>query len=627
MLAKVFLLLALAPLALAQSGSWNLHLISHQIGEERYSLSKTDNGLVLLSSFEYSDRGMKRNSTLNVRVGADYSLQTFELKGRTATQSLTVGGNQAEYRDGDTVRTLTMPATAFAGIGTTPIAQQMLMMHYWLAHGRPKQLAIVPDKPARTAVIEFVAHDRLEGVKLDRYTVTGLAFGSEVLWLDAKGDLAALMTFASGLPLEAVQPAYEAEFEQLFRLGVDQQMRTLVALGQRVPPEKTGTYAIVGATLVRGTNEPSISDSVVLVRDGRIAAAGPRAVVTIPRGTPVVDAKGKTLLPGLWEMHTHYSGVEFGPATLAAGITTARDCGGEFDLLVAMRDAIQKRNALGPRLLLAGLVDGGGLDAFGAIDAANAEEARAVVAKYRAAGFQQIKLYTVLKPDVIRVLSDEAHRAGMSVTGHVPAAVDTRQGIELGMDQINHLQYVSRMPRTQDTLDFLLQHHTVVDPTASWGEMGGHSKEIEASSFEPGLLKAPQYLAFKFGNMGGNRPSRMKENLALILQLHQAGVPIVAGSDTGLVGYGLIREIELYVDAGMTPLEAIQAATIVPARAMGLDKDTGTVEAGKRADLILIDGNPLDRIANLRRVTNVISNGRMYNAGRLWESVGFRPAE
>jgi imidazolonepropionase-like amidohydrolase len=102
-------------------------------------------------------------------------------------------------------------------------------------------------------------------------------------------------------------------------------------------------------------------------------------------------------------------------------------------------------------------------------------------------------------------------------------------------------------------------------------------------------------------------------------------VTIVPGSDTGLVGYGLHREIELYVEAGMTPLEAIQSATIVSARAMGLDKETGTVEAGKRADLILVEGNPLADIRDLRKVSRVIVGGRMYDPAKLWESVGFHP--
>src|SRR5262249_4601471 len=140
------------------------------------------------------------------------------------------------------------------------------------------------------------------------------------------------------------------------------------------PAERTGTFAISGATLIDPTSAAPIGDSVVIVRNGRIAAAGPRGKVEIPAGTAVVNAKGKTLLPGLWEMHTHFSGVEFGPALLAAGVTTARDCGGELDYLVAQRDAVEKRAALSPRLLLAGLVDAGGSKAFGHVTAETPEE-------------------------------------------------------------------------------------------------------------------------------------------------------------------------------------------------------------------------------------------------------------
>ena len=159
--------------------------------------------------------------------------------------------------------------------------------------------------------------------------------------------------------------------------------------------------------------------------------------------------------------------------------------------------------------------------------------------------------------------------------------------------------------------------------------MGSHSKEIPLESFEPGILTAPAILDAKFRGMEGNatadqQHARMAQGGAVIMALFRAGVPIVPGSDTGLVGWGLHRELEIYVDAGMTPLEAIRAATIVSARAMGLDKESGTVEAGKRADLILVDGDPLKDIRNLRRVTRVIADGRVYDAPALWRSAGFK---
>jgi len=154
---------------------------------------------------------------------------------------------------------------------------------------------------------------------------------------------------------------------------------------------------------------------------------------------------------------------------------------------------------------------------------------------------------------------------------------------------------------------------------------------VDIPSFEPGIAKAPFTLATKFMSLGAP-PSesvrfhhQMAQTEAVIGALHQAGVPIVAGSDTGLLGYGLDRELELYVKAGMTPLEAIQTATIVPALAMNLANDSGTIEPGKRADLILVDGNPLENISDIRKVIKVVANGRMYDSAALWKSVGFQP--
>src|SRR5262249_18164158 len=143
-------------------------------------------------------------------------------------------------------------------------------------------------------------------------------FGREILWTTTDGDLAALMTFAGGLPLEGVRSDLEPVFPELYRAGVAQEMADLDAIGKSVPPVQSGTYAITGATLIDATGRAPIPDSVVIVRDGRIASAGPRGTVTVPLGLTTIDATDKTLLPGLWEMHTHASGIEFGPASLAS---------------------------------------------------------------------------------------------------------------------------------------------------------------------------------------------------------------------------------------------------------------------------------------------------------------------
>ena len=175
----------------------------------------------------------------------------------------------------------------------------------------------------------------------------------------------------------------------------------------------------------------------------------------------------------------------------------------------------------------------------------------------------------------------------------------------------------------------LKQKDIVVDPTAGWGEMAGHPKSIDAASFEPGVNAAPYLVAAKFRSMGvpaadeAKFRARMESSREVIHALIETGITIIPGSDTGLIGYGLDRELELYVQAGMTPMQAIQCATIVSARVMKLDKESGTVEAGKRADLVLLDASPLDDISNLRKVSAVVANGRMYDSRKLAHSVGF----
>ena len=632
----------------AETGRLTIYMIRHAIGEERYEISSTGGGLRLNTTIEYSDRGNKRTTIASLQTKADFTPIALEVKDRPI--SVQVDGALATVKENDATRTFAPPAAYVTLFGASPFALQMMMMRYWGSHGHPPSLATLRASAASEPLrIERKGRDSIEAggkrVLLDRYTIDGLMFGREVLWMDAQGNLAAAMTFAGGLPMEAIRAEYESALPELYRSGVAQELADFAAIGRQVPPEHAGEFAIAGATLIDATGAPPVADSIVIVRNGRIAAAGPRASVRIPRGMRVVDGRQRTLLPGLWEMHIHYSGIEFGPALLAAGITTARDCGGEFDFLTAQRDEIEKHGGPSPRLLLAGLVDAGGLKAFGHVTAETPEEGRTVVRRYHDAGFQQIKLYTFLTPEVVKAIAEEAHRLGLTVTGHVPQALNAFEGVQSGMDQINHLNYASNMMRgpgggrgtvdvnseaAEAAIRFFKDHHTVIDPTAGWGEMASHSKEVDVASFEPGILKASFSQEMKFRGMGGNTTAdqmrdRTRQSLAVIGALHRAGVMIVPGSDTGLVGYGLHREIELYVEAGMTPMEAIQSATIVSARAMGLEREAGTIEAGKRADLFLVDGDPLRDVRDLRKVAGVVVNGRMYDPARLWQSVGFRP--
>ncbi|HWW75252.1 MAG TPA: amidohydrolase family protein, partial [Pyrinomonadaceae bacterium] len=277
-------------------------------------------------------------------------------------------------------------------------------------------------------------------------------------------------------------------------------------------------------------------------------------------------------------------------------------------------------------------------------------EGRAVVRRYHDAGFEQIKIYSSLKMDVLRAVCAEAHALGMTVTGHVPNGMNAFEAVEAGMDQINHAQYLPPVmikdyapraaapqkldpdsPAAQAAIRFFKSHGTVFDPTLAIFEWVLHPADVPFARIEPGAAKLPPELVGPINNTGVPAASvptaratveRFRDAVAA---LHRAGLPIVAGTDQVVPGHSLHRELELYVEAGFTPLEAIQAATIVPARVMKLDKELGTVEPGKLADLIILDANPLEDIHNTRRVRKVVSNGRVFDAAPLWRSVGFKP--
>jgi imidazolonepropionase-like amidohydrolase len=655
---------ASADASIVEQGKFTLHKFEQAIGEESYEIRRDGESLVTKVDFKFTDRGSPVPLAVTFRAAPDLTPQSFEIKGRTARpisidQAVTVEGDKVHLRTRDTKSDAALPSGAFFTIaGYAPTTMQMLMVRYWATHGSPAQLATLPGGSVK---VEPRGQDvvRLEGKdeKLDRYTIEGLIWGRETLWFDANRNLVALVsTDAEFDHFEAIRGGYESALGDFVAKAGTDGMSALANISKGIPGDRSSSLAIVGATLIDGTGSAPIPDAAVVIEKGRIKAAGPRAKVKIPKHAHVVDAQGKYLLPGLWDMHAHFEQVEWGPIYLAAGVTTVRDCGNELEFITAVRDAVAQGRGLGPRLLLAGFVDGTSTFAIGTARADTPEQARQWVHRYHDAGFQQMKIYSSVKLEQVKAVADEAHGLGMTVTGHVPEGLNAYQVIEAGQDQINHIGYIadimhapfpdsmSRADRRKATGDldvdspeahkaiaFLKDYHTVVDPTIALSEFFSATTARPPSSFEPGVEKIAPELAEQLTDVEPpSERSAMLEKLfqkevAIVGILHRAGIPIVAGTDQTVPGHSLHREIELYVQAGFTPMEAIQAATIAPARAMGMDKQVGTVEKGKRGDLILITGNPLEDIHNTRNVEYVISNGAMYHAAELWQSVGFKP--
>lgn len=631
-----------APPASVEHGTLRLHYVQKPIGYERYDIGHDGDALQLSSDFDFTDRGGNVHLNATLRTRADYTPVHFTAKGKSyrfvnVDSDVAVEGTSATVRADGATANVMLPAPFYTVDGYAPFAAQMLMLRYWKQHGQPRVIRTIPGSPGNDVFIESRGREAIriatKTVRLERFVIDGVVWGRETLWLDDDESLAAAITRAGGLSFEAVREDLESALVAFVQRATFDRLGDLEGITRLTPPLKKGTYAMVGGTIVDGTGRAAIADGVIVVKDGRIADVGPRASVVIPDGVATVPITGKTVIPGLWDMHTHVTQVEWAPVYLGAGVTTVRDMGNEFEFITALRKDINGGRALGPRLLLAGLIDGPGPNAFGVYYASTPDEAKQVVGKYHDAGFEQIKIYSLITPPMVEAISAEAHRLGMTVTGHVPNGMTIDQAAIAGMDQIAHLA-IRGEAGSDDVnriIGVLKEHKTVIDPTQSWNELLGHAAGAPIAAFQPAAPKIPPPLFRLFSNAGtagidsATARTRLERGLRIVKALHDAGVPVVAGTDEGIPGHSVHREIELYVEAGFTPMEALQAATIVSARAMKLDGELGTIEKGKRADMVVLNANPLEKIQNVRTVRWTIKDGKVYDAPALWRSVRFQP--
>ncbi len=447
--------------------------------------------------------------------------------------------------------------------------------------------------------------------------------------------------------------------------------------------------AIQGVTVIDGRGGPPLVDATVVVEGGRISAIGPRRQVRVPAGARIESGRGHWLIPGLIDMHAHVTlgsvhrtdnsmRMEVDPATidpslralLAFGVTTIRDPGAVTPLAVAVRDSINRGQRIGPRILTAGeVIDAQEVPNLTVVVRTEAE-ARAEVRRQAAAGVDYIKVYVSLAPPVIGAAIDEAHRLGKKAIGHLFATSWT-QAAELGIDAIVHAVPSSPLllrpaareawsrqmtrttrfmvqwfefadldsPEIDSMVSALVRRRVVHDPTLVVFEAMtfGNRPAITES---PDLRHAPPALLQNwrqgFQLSAGWTPrdfdsaqAAWPKVLAFVQHLHDRGVLLTAGIDANNPwvppGPSLHRELELLVAAGLTPSQALQVATRNGAIGLDLIDQLGTIEVGKRADLVLLAADPLADIRNTRRIAWVMRDGRRIDPADLLTSPAARP--
>ncbi|MFN7029892.1 MAG: amidohydrolase family protein [Sphingopyxis sp.] len=529
-----------------------------------------------------------------------------------------------------------------------------------LAAAGDKGLDFLPSGKGR---MTFDAMQTIQGPggpkKVQLAFVSGILPSPYPVWLDVNKRYFADISFISVIPA-----GYEGALKQLRDAQEAATAAAVAGVAKRfLSPAAKAPVLFDNVQLFDADKGTFLANRAVLARDGKIAAIGAAGSLKAPSGAQVIDGAGKTLVPGIWDSHLHIGDDWSVLSNVANGITSFRSPGTTFDRAV---DAT-KRRANGSLLMgepfISAIIDKKDpLAAQGAEVVSSEAEAIAAVRRIKDAGLWGVKFYTSMNPAWIAPAAAEAHRLGLHVHGHVPATMKPSEAVAAGYDELTHLNFVVMESMPRDVIDRantrqrmegparyfkdvdldaplmagfiadLAKRKTLVDPTIVIFEgmltqdggkphpayapyMGIISPVIERSVFTAGGYPLIEGLT-----RDDYRKSYAKM-VELVGRLHKAGVPIVAGTD----GWGieLVRELEIYQQAGFTPAEALQSATIIPARVVGADKRTGSIAVGKEADMVLVDGDPATDLGALRRAVTVVSDGYVMDADELRTAAGF----
>ena len=660
---SVFLLAVCAVSAAHATTEYRYTMIfSGNVGGEHVTRIADDGSITTV--FSYRDNGRGPDYQEQLKLASDGTLQRFVITGKSTFGSIV---NERFERKGDRAEwsgvvdhgSLKISGTAlYVPIEST--IEVTGIMARALIRAAANKLPGIPggDLSIVKLMDAKVAHGN-DSQAVTLHAVRGVSLQPVYVWMTADGQRAFALIFPGFAQL--ILKGWEAQAAELEKLQLEAQGNYQRDIAMRDRHELPQPILIKNARVFDSEHAVLGPPQDVYVNHGRIGAVYAAGSVGQSPATQI-DAQGRTLLPGFIDMHAHVSPDDY-LLNLAAGVTTVRDMGNDNATLALAIARLDRHESIGPHVVTAGFIEGKSpFNASGGVLVDSLEGAKRAVDFYAQRGYPQIKIYNSFRPEWVKETAAYAHQRGMRVSGHIPAFMKAEDAVKDGYDEIQHINQVLLnfyvkpdtdtrslerftliaenahaldldAPPFQDFLKLLVAHKTVLDPTLCTFEAQFTQKPGELNpsfaaiaehmpiSLRRGFYKSDSELTDAIAPRWRASYAKMLEAVG---RFYRAGLPIVAGTDD-FAGFTFQRELELYVKAGIPANEVLRIATWNGATYARVLADRGSIERGKRADLILVDGDPTRDISAIRNVALVLQDGDAYYPAELYGELGVKP--
>lgn len=665
----IIVTLFLSGLSLAASAATVIHTVIIQNKVSGKQTVETLPGNRLKVEFTYRDNGRGPDVYEDITLGGTGQIEQYTVTGKSTfgasiEESFSRQGLKAKWKskadegNSDNAQGVYLPIESsleILGITTRALLQ---------APGNK-----LPGLPSGQLALKKMAEATVTSTKKQKaratlYNISGVSLSPAYVWMwsgPGKGKSGPGMLGIVNPGFSVLEAGWEGNEEALLKIQKDVDNKALVELARTHAKRFDEPVVFRNVKWFDSESATLKGPSDVHVYRGRIASILPANTV-LQDTAQVIDGTGKTLLPGLFDMHVH-TGAWDAVLHIAGGVTSVRDMGNINDYLNEIRTRIDAGTNLGPHIIPAGYIEGASqYQSSGGFTIKDVEEGKRAIDWYAQHGYRQIKLYNSIRPEWVKPLAEHAHARGLRVGGHIPAFMRAEEAVKDGFDEIQHINQVilnfltkkdddTRTllrfylvgdnanqidldgPVVRDFIKLLQDRKVTIDPTMTAFEymflqrQGAPNPSFNAVSpnVPAGLRRAWLINSMDINDKNaGPWAKSWQTMMGLIKRMYDAGIPLVAGSDD-IAGFTLHREMEIYVQAGLTPSQALQIATRNGARVAGVAERTGNISVGKDADLILVEGDPTVNISDVRKVALTMKAGTVYSPAEIYTTLGVKP--